>query len=53
MSNKSCNKCVIGKVDAEGSEEFCKKCILHSEFSRSRTGTRILTTRPGIKDDRV
>ena len=53
MSNRSCNKCVFGKVDIGGSEVYCKACILRSEFVASRTPTRVLANRQPVKDDRV
>ena len=51
MSNRSCNRCKIGKLSLKGLEEICKKCILHSHFERSWTLFRIIN--PPVKDDRL
>ena len=53
MSNRSCNKCVAGKVELVDNNPWCIVCILRSGFKRSPTPVRILKVRPGIKDDRV
>jgi len=50
MSERSCNKCLIGKSEVE-TPIICGKCILKSEFIKSRAGIKIV--RPAFKDDRV
>ena len=51
MSNRSCNKCVQGKIDNDIADRHCQACILRDNFLRSETPVRLV--RLPVGDDRV
>ena len=48
MSERSCNKCVFGKIILDGK---CENCILKSNFVKAHEGITLVN--PPVHDDRA